>query len=648
MASRRKAPKPGPKKGRRGRPRRTTATAALSPSAAADGVRARMAEAETNAAGTAATALSGHYIRDRFERWAAAFGVDLDALSDHDGDGWRHLAPSVVLTYVAQIARPGVITREWLKETVTALGAELLAGRVVVPGFTDKTLPEIAAAVEALASHLEAEDPRPAAPVLAHQLVEIAEVIEEQSAYDVWTAALQTWQALSWTFGGRAVETTTRLRWQDFAEHGRVDSLVWPAGCKFQVEDITMRRDRTDTLPEALDIRRLLRKLKTALAEAGHAPAPSDAIFPLVNLNTGAITLNPVTRRLADASYHSDKNDSARRGRAERSVTQQYRRSWSKAAEQTSLARNLGHRRLAPHGLRRALATILAALGEGDLRIQHEMRHGKLTTTLRYVDGRSLPVADAYALIEDLDAGREPMDPHGLLESARRFAHACDDEPHHTALPLLAWDEGCDASGCWRKSTGELWSLLSEDGWRVLCTGHVHAYRSGAADWEGPLEVCDESRPEYPCKPGPLTNIPDRRSGEVLRVCASCAGRFYKARGIGATELWRERRALRIASGAPCSAPCDRVHGPGSGFQHVEVDGKRLVFCPGHAVLAKRKPDGWNRPLQKKSPPIDGFITCARPGCDRSKNRGSEMARVNGTVYCKSHWSTAKLHAARE
>lgn len=614
MAARPTTPKPARRKGNRGRPpKRPPSTApAPAPLTSSEALRVladrvRSAEDGADRAGTATTALAVHYAAGRFLRWTDAFGIDLNALSATDTDRWRHLPPGVAVAYATQLARPGSIGCGWFLDTLSQLRTAFERSNIAVAGFTDSSTPEVAAVIQGLAAQLEPGDRRPAVPVLAHHLTEINDAIAELDANPVWVAALRAWQTLSWTYGGRAVETTTRLRWSDFALDDDQDRLRWPAGCKYQSNDITLTRTRSDELPVAADVRRQLEGLRGALREAGHDPTPADFIFPLIDAATGALIIDPVGSLLDDSSFRPDLDGLARRGRAERSVTQRYRKAWTEAALTTSINQNLGHRRVTPHGLRRALATVLAALGRSDIRIQHEMRHGRLATTLLYVDGRSLPVTDAYALLDDLDAGRPTTDPHGLLAGALALTreHVNEDDGDDCGsdtvgpLPVLGWEDGCSVDGCWKRHPGDLWSDNVGGHWMVICTGHLQRFSRNEPDWQAPLEICDGSRTTYPCKIGPLAAVTD---GDVtMRLCPSCHGRYRKALASGDTSNWQQRRHQRIIPGTPCEADCDAVHGPGLGFQRLTVGDRTWILCGAHAARARNgaKP-GWTSPIQRQ------------------------------------------------
>lgn len=645
--ARRRTVSPALRPGRRGKRSIGSGTATMEESAAVFNERAAAAEEAGVAATKASDAVKRLWAGSRFARWARIHSLDLPALTTPLRNGYRQLPAAVVLTYLQEIARPGVVTDAAFRGAERELAHALREARVVVPGITDDTAPAVTNAVDGLASQLAAPDRRPARPVIAEELLVLDAAIVATVADPVWREALRAFQTLAFTYGGRIVETLI-LGWGAHQHDDEESWLDWPPA-KYQELSVRLRRSRSVIAHPALDPVARLDALRAALAAAGHEPGDGTAIFPLVD-DDGTVTLDPIESLLHDPAFAAGEPPLARRGRAERRIAQRYRHAWTVIATGV-LEGPTGHRRISPYGFRRALMAALVLAGHSELTIMHEMRHERFVTSMRYLDGRVLPVIDAYQLLEDIDlgnlptVGQETIDRLAALDFDDTALVEDADASHNGALPELDWVCTAPLPGggvCGRSRTGDVWSHLTAAGeWVVHCGDHLAALLEHRPDWIDAVSC--EAAHDWgdPAAYGPLSRV-ELPDGSSWVVCKSHRTRRDRALAAGTWRdgRWREPLQRPIAPGTPCAGECTHTHRATSPLRRVVVDGTPLVLCQSHGRRADAGEQDWSRPLmtsKARSHPraIDPAEVCAARDCGRSRSAGYKMRRVPGIgVLC--------------
>lgn len=402
--------------------------------------------------GTEVTRLSAKSSLDRFERYLDAMGTSLDDLAESVGRGRRQLPSFTVVAFAAQISRPGRIAQASHRQEIINLRAGLRAAKIELSDWEESGASR---ALRTIRSQLSTDPERPAMPILPGDgtLQAIATEIDRLPLSEVERAALNALHALGFWGGGRASELVRKLRQHHLLvheEHQRL-RITWPAGCKFQDEDLTLVRG-TGLVCDPVDA---VRRLNAALVANGMQPQPEDAILP--GFVDGRVVLNPCDN-ITDVQR--DKHGPHAEAMMRDQVTAWYRRWWTQAACAAGLAPT-ATRRLSLHGLRRGLATAAALAGVPITEIQGEMRHGNWIVTLRYTDEERIDLSNVVALI-DVEDDVVPVDPAAVAALAGRAWRVGPDTGH-----CVVFD---DENFCCPRSAAEFHPV-----WGQIC--HLHAQR---------------------------------------------------------------------------------------------------------------------------------------------------------------------------
>ena len=422
---------------------------------------------------TPATAAGQVRLLERLKRWLFAINLDITAVLVDVGRHHLELDASVVHGFLIQIARPGYISRStWLQQKgmlITALKHE----RISVVGLNDKFL-------LAVADQLDTTDPRPTAPVfMGYGLEDIrAELAAEPDG--LWRACMLAFHLTAHWFGGRCAETVCNLRWSDLELDSEHLTVVWPPS-KYQPEPKAVRV-RVADLPDDINPSLALDELRTASADAGLDVSDDARIFPDCRYEAWSVT--HVEDLEADQTFAPDHSGESRTGRAREVVAARYRAAWIEAALRTEWSQTVGYRRVAPHGLRRGVATLTARNGGSMFEVAAVLRHGEaMSATCRYID----PNHNDYQAVVQLlvpDAEPAPVPKSVALEAGQ--VPEVEDEDYDGLLPVHDWAAGCVIC---KKRRVDLWSHRVEGEDVVLCGYHLAAYTRGDENWRG-LRPC--------------------------------------------------------------------------------------------------------------------------------------------------------------
>lgn len=576
--------------------------------------------------GTEVTRLSGKEALDRFERYLDAAGTTIEELTLETVRGRRQLPSFPVVLYAAQISRPGRISQASHRQEIINLKAGLRAERVELGDWEESGASR---ALKLIRSHLSADAERPAMPILPGDgsLQAVAAAINNLPLTDVERAALGALHALGFWGGGRASELVRKLQHQHVRVNGKVSRLriTWPAGCKFQEEDLTLVRSSGLECDPVDAVRRLI----AALAAEGIAAGPNDAIFP--GFIDGEVVLNPCDN-ISEAQRA--RNGIHAEAMMRDQVTAWYRRWWTEAALAAGLSPT-ATRRLSLHGLRRGLATAAALAGVPVTEIQGELRHGTWIVTLRYTDEERIDLSAVVDLIdlEDRVADVDPAAVAALANQQRRIgsgAGAC----------VIVDDAG---SSCPRSADE------ADPAWGQIC--HLHAERSRAGiRMTGPVPALPAAGVGY----GDADEVEDAVDSSRSCAAAGCTNSVAWTRNLGdGTLSWLCQdharahaldpdgpwEALRVCDGLRCDQTFvqHRNSQPFGALMRFVIGDETLRLCLRCWKAAREAEDPADRASWARRVELDG-AACAFCTDETAATGWIPDGQVRAPV-CNSHWA---------
>ena len=613
----------------------------------------------------------------RFERWLDELvGVDLDdVLSPGSRRGWKAIDAEVVLAYLTGSARFGAITKTSFTGNRDRLWRAFAMRRIEAPDGDD-----FKALVDGLASNLELGDRKPtAACYLGCGLEDVDAAIEARYGSDeLRTAALVAYHRLAGTFGGRITETVAHLRWGNVKLDDGEMLLTWPAGLKYQDEAIRLRYEGGDDGGEVvcspIEALHALRRLST---EAGLPTDDGDRIFPV--RVEGEWTVNGEEERIADETWRPELTaEKERRHHARAANSAEYRNDWTKAAMTTEWSKHVGHRRIAPHGLRRGQATLMMLDNRSLSEIQFRLRHGTQAVTLKYTDGTQLDLGSVTGL---LDAAADPDAQDDTdariaawmtgLKAGDAVVLDDDDEPT-TNLPVLDWTAGCSECGA---RQANVWPVKVAGEFVVLCGPHAKRLRvlGEDSDWQDfglrcQAEGCDKNLNETSSS-HPAT----RSDGHEIRVCQACYLRYRNRKADD--DEWMKSKGRELTA-KTCEATGYAVDGVSitqctrEPSTRITLDcGTELEVCGGHhqrldkqLEIAKKNGDKiemvagvisgqWGTPIRPRFKPGEGpdcQVETSTGPCGRKRAGWIETATKGWVACCNTHKGWASRNGVRQ
>lgn len=546
----------------------------------------------------------------RFGQFLAIHGSTLEelrAVADRDRSGYPILPSALLLTYLAEIARPGT-TRGTVHYSADKLLRGLRAEGWAAPGLKEGRQGHAtwADALQALYSHIDAGEYRPARPVLPGDGLEaIARTIAEIE-HPFLRQTMLVFHAVSFWTGARITEVTSLMTWDWLTDLGTRGVITFPAGLKYQHRPVAIPLDLYPLEPLACALTQL-RALRRMLLDAGLPVGPGNVVLPGIRAAASgrdSVVVDPIAERVDDLTWQPEVSErDTRTALAQATHSASYRERWKQSAAAAGFT-STPQRRVSPHGLRRGLANALDAGGADLSRVQAVLRHGRPVVTFRYVDGSSADLADINELLdlEDGLAGVTPPSGAGLdaLLSGTFAPEPIDpvmlDDGRCSIVDELG--ERCTHPRAWNPG-----------GMGALCYTHVGRVRTYG--FEDPRVLRPTSQIQF----GEAEEHDELPDGDIVTAL------------LGDLD-WN----------AGCTAEHD---GDACGWRRDEIwsfvhDGRRTIMCLVHIErLLAGEPD-WSRPrkvCEVTHLAADGPTMCGEPGYCRVAIDGTTKVEA-----CRAHY----------
>jgi len=556
----------------------------------------------------------------RFGQFLAIHGCtleDIRAVADVDRSGHPILPPALLLTYLAEVARPGT-TRGTVRYTADKLLRGLRSQGWAAPGLDEgmRAHAPWAENLQALYSHVAAGEYRPARPVLPGGGLEAIARAIARIEHPFLRQTMLVFHAVSFWTGARITEVTSLMTWAWFNDTGERGAITFPAGLKYQHRTVTIPLDIYPLEPLACALTQL-RALRKMLHDAGLPVGPDTLILPGIRATAAgaeSVVIDPIAELVDNPNSRPDTPDrETRTALARVRLSKSWRDRWKRSAADAGFT-STPQRRVSPHGLRRGLANALDAGGADLSRIQAVLRHGRPVVTFRYVDGSSADLADINLLL-DLEDGLSKVTPPSGAGLAALLSGRSDSRPIDPAMlddgRCSVFDEmgeRCTHPRAWHPA-----------GLGALCIGHI-----GRVNKYGP----QDPRVRRPTVRIPATEDAEEAQAAVADPVAAI---------LGALD-W--------------DAGCTAVHdGVACGWRRDEVwsvvhDGRRTVMCFVHIQRLLVGDPNWSRP--RKSCEVshlgaDGPVVCGDPGYCRVAT--DDDTKIEACQAHYSRWAAGKRGA---
>lgn len=543
---------------------------------------------------------------------------DLRAVADRDRSGYPILPPALLLTYLAEVARPGT-TRGTVRYSADKLLRGLRAQGWAAPGLDEGLQAHApwAEKLQALYSHIEAGEYRPARPVLpGGGLEDIARAIAEIE-HPYLRQTMLVFHAVSFWTGARITEVTSLMTWDWFKDLGERGAITFPAGLKYQHRPVTIPLDLYPLEPLACALTQL-RALRRMLLDAGLPAGPGNLILPGIRATaTGAesVVIDPIASLVDDQTWQPDVPErDTRTALAQATQNASWRDRWKRSAADAGF-KSTPQQRVSPHGLRRGLATALDAGGADLSRVQAVLRHGRPVVTFRYIDGSSLDLADINELL-DLEDGLSEIAPPSGADLAALLSGRSHSQPID---PVMLDDGRCSVFDEFgeRCTHRRAWNPA---GLGALCFTHL-----GRVSAYGPHD------PRVLRPTSPVQVIQDSEDEEVAdaSIVTAMLGDLDWDSGCTAEH-----------DGVACGWRRDEV------WSYLQ-GGRRTVMCFLHIQRLLAGDPDWSRPrkvCEVTHPDADGLVMCGEPGyCQVGTD---DTTKIQACQAHYSRWVTGKRGAA--
>lgn len=527
----------------------------------------------------------------RFRQFLTIHGCaleDLEVIAERDRSGYPILPPALLLTYLAEVARPGV-TRESVRYSADKLLRSLRAEGWAAPGLKEalKAKAPWAEQLQALYSHIDSSECRPARPVLPGDgLEDIARVIAEIE-HPYLRQAMLVFHTVSFWTAGRINEVASLMTWGWFTDLGQRGAMTFPAGLKYQHRPVTIPLDVYAAEPLACALTQL-RAWRRMLLDNGLPAGRDDLILPGIRATASgksSVVSDPIAALVDTPTWQPEVTDRDNRiALAQATHNSRVRDRWKHAAAAAGF-RSTPQRRVSPNGLRRGLATAIDAGGADLSRVQAVLRHGRPVVTFRYLDGSAVDLADVNQLL-DLEDGLAQVTPPSSARLAEMLSGGSQREPID---PTMLDDGRCSVSdeAGERCTHRRAWNL---DGLGAVCFTHLGRVRTYGAQ---------DPRVQRPTSP-------------VLAVADS---RWEDGADSGSVTA--------MVGDLDWNAGCTAEHdGVACGWQRDDIwsfmhEGRRTVMCFVHIQRLLAGEVDWSRPRKTCEVTHVGTgdaVICGRPG----------------------------------